>query len=160
MIRALVSVIAFLVFHGVYPQSKWNEEEREVIEAIEGYLAAWNSQNADKLLSYCDTEYDRIDARGNIYASREEILESYTKLFATRPPEGVERKLTYDIFAVRILSPNTAIVDAWYEVKGVGPRPEVTINGMNTVVLVKKNGNWLRVAHRQRIPFDPAWLKD
>lgn len=153
MLKTVTLLLFLSVCSFAQAQTRWNPEQQEVVAVIEGYLAAWNNSDAVKLMSFCDTDYDRIDARGNIYQGRESNLRHYTKVFSTPPDEGIERKLSYDIFSVRMLESNTAIVDARYTVSGVGPIPRRTIEGMNTVVLIKKQGQWLRVAHRQRIPF-------
>lgn len=152
MINAFTLLLLLSLDPFASAQAQWDPVQQEVVDAIEGYLAAWNSFDADKLMAFCDEDYDRIDARGNLYRGRQENLRHYNKVFATPPPEGVERKLTYEIFSVRIVAPEAAVVDARYSVKGVGPRPSLTIDGMNTVVLIKREGRWLRVAHRQRIP--------
>lgn len=152
MFRAIATIALMCISTSVLAQTKWSPEQQSVVDAIEGYLGAWNSSDAEKLASFCDEDYDRIDARGNIYRGREEVLRHYMKVFATPPPEGVERRLNYEIFSVRIVAPNTAIVDARYTVSGVGPQPSRTIEGMNTVVLIRKDGRWVRVAHRQRVP--------
>lgn len=153
MRKTSVLLLSLSVGSLVWAQPRWTPEQLQVVEAIEGYRSAWNSFDAARLVSFCDEDYDRIDARGNIYRGRDEILRHYTRVFASSPPEGVERKLTYDLISVRIVAPGTAVVDARYRVRGVGPRPRIPVEGMNTVVLIKKDGRWLRVAHRQRIPF-------
>lgn len=152
MFRTFTLLLSLGLCSWAWAQPQWTPEQLQVIEAIEGYRAAWNNFDAAKLASFCDVDCDRIDARGNIYRGREEILRHYSRVFATAPPEGVERKLEFDIISVRIVTPGTAVVDAHYRVQGVGPRPRIPVEGMNTVVLVKQAGQWLRVAHRQRIP--------
>ena len=140
-------------------QNQWTPEQQEVVEAIEAYLEAWNQFDAEALASRCRADCDRIDARGNIYQGRDAILDHYTRVFAEPPPEGIVRSLSYDIFSVRIVSPGVAIVDARYTLTSPPPMPEAApIHGMNTVVLVKTEGHWLRVAHRQRIP--PGTIDD
>jgi len=152
MVRVIAGTALVCISSSLVAQIDWSPEQQQVVDAIEGYLNAWNNSDAAKLASFCDKDYDRIDARGNIYHGREEILRHYTKVFATPSPEGVERRLKYELFSVRIVAPNTAIVDARYTVSGVGPEPSRTIEGMNTVVLIRKDDRWLRVAHRQRVP--------
>ncbi len=134
-------------------QDQWSPEKQEVVDAIEAYLEAWNQFDARALASLCRADCDRIDARGNIYQGRNAILDHYTRVFAESPPAGIVRSLSYEIFSVRIVSPGVAIVDTRYILRSPPPRPEAApIHGMNTVVLVKTDGRWLRVAHRQRIP--------
>lgn len=153
MNRIAILIGMFFCSFMVIGQSNWNKTQQEVADAIEGYLNAWNNHDAKKLASFCDEDYDRIDARGNIYHGRDKIFQHYKKVFDSPLPENLERKLEYDIISIRIITPNVAIVDANYMVRGVGPKPSMVIKGMNTVVLVNKKGVWLRVAHRQRIPF-------
>lgn len=136
-----------------FAQDQWTPQQQEVVDAMEAYLEAWNRFDAQALASLCRADCDRIDARGNIYRGRDAILDHYTRVFADPPPEGIVRSLTYEIFSVRIVSPGVAIVDARYTLRSPPPMPEAApIHGMNTVVLVKTDGRWLRVAHRQRIP--------
>ena len=80
-------------------------------------------------------------------SGQEAIREHYSHVFATPPPAGVERELSYDIFSVQLMTPTIAIVDAHYAVVGVGPRPNMPIKGMNTVVLIVKlvSGYALRI---------------
>jgi|GEM_PF-2724345 len=132
---------------------RWTPEQREVVAAIEGYLRAWNDQDADQLLAFCDGVYDRIDARGNVYATREAVHESYRRSFARATSD---LRLSYEVLAVRLLTPEVAIVDASYDLEDAPAAPGLRVRGMNTVVLVKRDGRWLRAAHRQRIPITPA----
>jgi len=136
-----------------FAQDQWTPDQQEVVDAIEAYLEAWNQFDAQALASLCRADCDRIDARGNIYQGRDAILDHYTRVFAEPPPEGIVRSLSYEILSVRIVSPGVAIVDARYTLRSPPPMPDgAPIHGMNTVVLVKTDGRWLRVAHRQRIP--------
>ena len=151
MTRALLLTLT-LHAHVAFPQTEWTADQREVVDAIEGYLKAWNDSDAEALASYCDVDCDRINARGTIWEGKDAILEHYTELFENAP-DGVERSLSYEIFSVRLITSDVAVVDARYELRGAPTVPPRTIRGMNTVVLVKKDGRWLRAAHRQRIPF-------
>lgn len=156
VLPSIVLCVAVTLMLGPIPafaQDEWDPEQQEVVDAIEAYLEAWNQFDAQALASLCRADCDRIDARGNIYRGRDAILDHYSRVFAVPPPEGIVRSLTYEIFSVRIISPGVAIVDARYTLRSPPPMPEAEpIHGMNTVVLVKTDGRWLRVAHRQRIP--------
>lgn len=132
--------------------TQWSPEQQEVVAAIDGYLEAWNAQDADRLISFCDEGYDRIDARGNVYDTREAVHESYREVFA-RAAAG--RRLSYEVLSVRLITPDVAVVDARYDLRNAPAAPEQRVEGMNTVVLVQRQGRWLRAAHRQRIPLSP-----
>ena len=130
----------------------WSPEQREVVQAINAYSDAWNDGDAERMAALCTLDCDRIGGRGQKLEGRAGILEHYRTAFATPPPEGVTRSLAYEITSVRMVSDQLAIVDARYRVIGLGPIPDRPFEGLNTVVLVKENGKWLRTAHRNWIP--------
>ncbi len=130
----------------------WTAQQQEVVDAIEDYLDAWNRFDASALAAQCRDDCDRIDARGNVHSGREAILRHYARIFDNPPPDGVERSLSYEIASVRFATDDVAIVDARYTLESPPPFPYDTIEGFNTVVLVKGDAGWQRVAHRNWVP--------
>ena len=151
--KILIAIVAFFICRVAIADNGWSPQQQEVVTAVEGYLNAWNSGDAELPASFCDVACDRIDARGNIYEGRDGILDNYTRVFSKPPPSGVERFLSYEIFSVKFATPDVSVVDANYALRGAPTDPPLTVRGMNTVVLVNKDGRWLRFAHRQRIPI-------
>ncbi|MDX1418629.1 MAG: SgcJ/EcaC family oxidoreductase [Rubricoccaceae bacterium] len=153
---ALFLVLGSWLCPAAAAQEDWTPEQLDVLAAVHAYLDAWNRSDAHALAALCRADCDRIDARGNVYRGKDAIFEHYARVFASPPPPGVTRSLAYDVFSVRIVAPDVAIVDARYTLRSPPPRPDATIEGMNTVVLVRTDGRWLRVAHRQRVPTSVA----
>jgi len=102
---------------------------------------------------------DRITARAVTLRGREAIRDHYRGLFARPPPQGVARRITYTDIAVRIVSDDAAVVDAAYEMIGVGPDPSLKVRGLNTVFMIKRDGAWLRAAQRNFVPTTPECVK-
>ena len=132
------------------------EDEAAVRRQIQGYLDAWNRGDADALASFVDDQGDRISARAVVLSGREGIRRHYARVFGSPAPEGHKRALTYHDIAVRVVSANSAVVDAKYEVRGVGPDPTLVVRGWSSVFMVKRDGVWLRAAHRNFGPPPPS----
>lgn len=80
-------------------------------------------------------------------------------VFSQPPPAGVERSLLYHDVGVRIVSPDAAVVDVLYEVSGIRAEVDFSVRGRNTVVMIKRDGRWMRAAHRNSLPIPPECLK-
>ncbi|MDA2929649.1 SgcJ/EcaC family oxidoreductase [Acidobacteria bacterium AH-259-O06] len=74
----------------------WSPEQQEVVDAINGYLDAWNREDAELVASFCDEDCDRINARGQVFRGRSAIYELYRRFFAD---PNIERRLTYEIIS-------------------------------------------------------------
>lgn len=134
-------------------------EESQIRAEIQGYLEAWNSGDADRLASFYTEDGDRANNRGDIFHGRVAILDHYKRVFAVSPPAGVERQLVYHRVDVRVVSPEAAVVDVQYEVSGISAEVDRSVRGRNTVFMVKRDGRWMRTAHRNSLPISPACLK-
>ena len=157
--RVVVLLIGIIVGFagGSISQPELNPTEREVADTVLAHVDAWNAHDAERLSALCDEEFDRISARAFVINGREEFRAYYEDFFAGAP-DGVERTLDYEIFSVRLITPDVAIVDARYVMTGAPTNPPRTVRGLNTTVLVKKNGRWLYAALRQSVPITPENL--
>lgn len=146
------AVIVALIASPTLASAQGSEsDEAKIRSQIEGYVDAFNRGDADALASYVDANGTRINASGRIFNGRSEIHSHYREVFSVAPPRGVRRHLSYDDINVRFITDDVAIVDARYEASGVGPDPTLVGRGRNTVVMVKRNGEWLRAAHRNHL---------
>lgn len=125
---------------------------------IQGYLEAWNSGDAERLVSFYTEDADRANNRGDIFHGRAAILDHYKRVFAVPPAHGVERRLVYHHVDVRVVSAEAAVVDVQYEVSGISTEVDRSVRGRNTVFMVKREGRWMRTAHRNSLPISPACL--
>jgi uncharacterized protein (TIGR02246 family) len=133
-------------------------DENEIRLEIQGYLEAWNSGDAQRLASFYTEDGDRANNRGDFFRGRAAILDHYKRLFANPPSSGSERRLVYDHVYVRVVSEDAAVVDVEYEVSGTSAEVDRSVRGRNTVFMVKRDGRWMRVAHRNALPVSPACL--
>jgi uncharacterized protein (TIGR02246 family) len=134
-------------------------EENQIRSEIQGYLEAWNSGDAERLASFYTEDGDRANNRGDIFHGRDAILDHYKRVFAVPPVPGVERRLVYLHVDVRVVSAEAAVVDVQYEVSGISAEVDRNVRGRNTVFMVKREGRWMRTAHRNSLPISPACLK-
>jgi uncharacterized protein (TIGR02246 family) len=135
------------------------DDEAQIRSEIDGYLNAWNAGDADALAAYYEVDGDRANNSGDVFRGRAAIRDHYRKVFSQSPPAGVERRLIYHDVGVRLLSLDAAVVDVDYEVSGVRAEVGFPVRGRNTVVLIKRDGRWMRAAHRNSLAISPDCLK-
>lgn len=135
------------------------EDENQIRDEIQGYLVAWNSGDAEKLASFYTEDGDRANNRGDIFRGRAAILAHYQRVFANPSSPAVARLLVYHDVNVRLVSAEAAVVDIQYEVSGIAAEVDRSVRGRNTVFMIKRDGRWMRTAHRNSLPLSPACLK-
>ena len=126
-------------------------DEAAIRSRIEAYLAAWNNGDADALAAFYDEDGDRVSNSGTVFRGRDAIRNHYLGVFASPPPEGLERKLTYGDISIRIVAPGAAVVDVDYELVGYRADIDFTTRGRTTVFMIKHDGEWWRTAHRNSL---------
>ena len=134
-------------------------DEGAIRAEIQGYLDAWNAGDAAGLASFYLEDGDRANNRGDVFHGRSAILDHYRNVFSVRPAGGVQRLLVYDQVDVRIVSSDAAVVDVQYEVSGISPEVDRSVRGRNTVFMIKREGRWMRAAHRNSLPVSAACLR-
>lgn len=133
--------------------------EAEIRAQFAGWLAAWENHDADAVASYYDDDADWTHAHGLTRHGRDAIHKRYTEVFSMSLPDGVEQTLSLEIIAVRMITDDVAIVDAQYEFSGLKAAPTLVGTGRTAVVMVKRDGTWLRSAQRNFIPITPECLE-
>lgn len=159
MKRVILPLVLLTVTSSHAAAQDWTPEQAEVVDAIRAYEKAWNDGDADAMAALCTSDCNRIGALGQRFEGKEGIRSHYKAFFATPLAEGIKRSLAYEITSVRMISDGVAIADANYRLVGLGPRSDLTVDGLNTVVLVKQDGKWLRTAHRNSSPHAPQALE-
>lgn len=159
MTRWLVVTAALVAFPAMVSAQGSPLDEAQIRAQIQGYVDAFNRGDADALASYVDVNGTRINASGRILDGKSAIQSHYLEVFSNPPPRGVRRHLSYDDVTVRFITNDVAVVDARYEASGVGPDPTLVGRGRNTVVMVKRDGKWLRAAHRNHLSITTECYK-
>lgn len=134
------------------------DDESEIRAEIRSYLEAWNAGNAERLASFYLEDGDRANNRGDLFRGRAAIHDHYAQVFANPPPEGIDRRLSYEQVDVRVVLPEAAVVDIRYVVSGISAEVDRSVRGRNSVFMVKHEGRWMRAAHRNSLPISPACL--
>jgi len=149
--RRLIVMITLAAFPTMASAQGSQQDEAQIRAQIQGYVDAFNRGDADVLASYVDANSTRINAAGRVFTGKAEIHSHYREAFSNALPPGVRRNLSYDDITVGFITSDVAIVDARYEVIGIGPDPSLIGRSLNSVVMVKRDGEWLRAAHRNHL---------
>lgn len=134
-------------------------DELDIRRQIEGWEAAWNQEDARAVADYYDEAADRTYAHGITRSGKSQIYDLYQEAFSADLPEDVEQKLSLEILSVRLLTGDVAVVDYAYHTTGIPIAPYLTVDGRTTVVMVKRDGIWLRSVQRNWIPTTPECMR-
>jgi uncharacterized protein (TIGR02246 family) len=134
-------------------------DEVIIRKQIEEWEAAWNQGDARAIADLYDEDADRTYAHGITRSGKSQIHDLYREAFSADLPDDVEQRLSLEILSVRLLTGDVAVVDYAYHATGIPIAPYLTVDGRSTVVMVKRDGTWLRSAQRNWIPTTPACMK-
>jgi len=158
----LASVVGFLSTLLV-PAASFAQEpspdELDIRRQIEKWESAWNQGDARAIAELYDEDADRTYAHGITRSGKSQIHDLYQEAFSTDLPADVEQKLSLEILSVRLLTGDVAVVDYAYHTTGIPIAPYLTVDGRSTVVMVKRDGTWLRSVQRNWIPTTPECMK-
>lgn len=135
------------------------DDELDIRRQIERWEAAWNQGGARAIADFYDEDADRTYAHGITRSGKSQIYDLYQEVFSADLPEDVEQKLSLEILSVRLLTGDVAVVDYAYHTTGIPIAPYLTVDGRSTVVMVKRDGKWLRSVQRNWIPTNPECMK-
>lgn len=143
----LSSALAFTAFAQEAPQS---EDQKAIRSTIEGYVQAFNAQDAPKLVSYWAENGDYIDLRGRMIKGRENILAEYDTFFKAFG----KATMTINVASLDFATEGTVIEDGIREVQFPENQPAREIR--YTAVHVKKDGKWLVQNVRDAVVFEES----
>lgn len=136
-------------------QNQSNPEDPNVAaitQAISSYSERLNRHDAHDIASLFAEDADFTNMRGVSHHGRKEIEAFYGTLFAG-PLKDVYR--TDTIKSIRILSPEIAAVDGFWEMRftrAADGSPNPVRNGLFDYVMTKQNGRWfITVFHESDI---------
>jgi uncharacterized protein (TIGR02246 family) len=126
-------------------------DERAIINLGNTFVTYWNQRDAEKLSGMWSLNGDIIHPDGTIERGPIAIMTNRAQLFARREYRMSRHPLR--ITMVRCLTPDMAVADGKWELRGVvdaAGKPVPPMEGQVTLV-VKRGGNWLIEAYRYTI---------
>lgn len=130
-----------------------NAQEAASAEDVFNELAAkwtevWNKGDMESLSALYAEDADFVNMDGSAYKGREAIA----KVFSESAFKGAQ--VSIERMHIRQIKPNIMVGDSKWAFTGVpeieGQKPPT--EGTSTVVVVNRDGNWVIVSHRSRIP--------
>lgn len=128
-------------------------DEEAIAQLDDRYREAWSNRDAKAIAALYTEDASGVGAMGETVSGRMAIEEEEAKGFAELP-EGAQ--LEFEQLSLRFIRPTIAIGDGAWTMSGLpeaegGPPTE----GLYTVVLAKKDGEWLYAAGLSRVPMVP-----
>ncbi|MEI7922582.1 MAG: SgcJ/EcaC family oxidoreductase [Planctomycetota bacterium] len=118
-------------------KSAWNDQQKQVVEAIDRYTLAFNKLDTKLLASFFSDDARLVGVDGAIFEGRDAILGLFQEGFRGNP--GL--KMTNDVRNIRILSDTVAIEEGFSSTTTeVDKKPSVVAYH---VVHVKRDGHWV-----------------
>ena len=114
-----------------------NDAQQAVRQAIKAYVDAINAGDFKAVARFWTADGDYADPTGRVFTARKVIEEELAKRFAGPG----HPKLSVDVAAVRLISPDVAIEDGQAEVTPAGGGPPT--RGHYTATWVRQQGKWL-----------------
>jgi uncharacterized protein (TIGR02246 family) len=111
-------------------------QTKELQDAIDKYVAAYNTGSVDQVMSHWAENADFVDIRGRFHEGRDLVSALFRRGFANNPG----RQLKLEPAARKFLSPDVAMDDGILELTGADGEKD---RGRYTVVWTKVNGKWL-----------------
>jgi len=136
-----------------------NSDELAIRKEIKSWEAAWNEGDARVIAELYDEDADRTYAHGVTRSGKSQIHDLYQEAFSADLPEDVEQTLSLEIISIRLLTTDIAVVDYAYSATGIPIAPYLTVEGRSTVVMINRDGRWLRMVQRNWIPTTPDCMR-
>jgi uncharacterized protein (TIGR02246 family) len=112
------------------------------------WTEAWNKGDMESLSALYAEDADYVNMDGSAYKGREAIVQ----IFSESPYKGAQ--ISIERMHIRLIKPNIMVGDSKWAFTGVaeveGQKPPT--EGTSTAVVVNRDGNWVIVSHRSRIP--------
>jgi uncharacterized protein (TIGR02246 family) len=133
-----------------------SKDEAEISKVLAAFVEAWNKHDAKAFSMVFAEGADFTNVRGMSASGRAEIEQFHAPLFATRFKD-TSQKMTKT--KIRLIRPDVAAVDAWWEMTGVkGPEgQDIPLRrGLLNLVMTKEGEKWLiMVMHNMDLPSSP-----
>jgi uncharacterized protein (TIGR02246 family) len=137
----------------------YGEDARQIRALQEQFTEAWNRGDAEGMARIFADDGDFVNPAGRVARGRDEVERLYR--------EDHEAAFRGSRFAstcgqVRFLTRDVAELDCRFQVSGVrGPEGRLmTMRGLYTVVLARRDGEWRTVTARAMIPMpDPGEMR-
>ena len=131
-------------------------DAKAIRQLYAGYDAAWNKGDLRGLAMVWAADADHVEPDGRVIKGRTAIEKDLRQRFAT-DLKGTRSQQT--ITAIRLITPDVAVVDASYEVSGARDAQGQSLpalQGHYVDIWVKHDGKWHIVADRPIVPAATA----
>jgi uncharacterized protein (TIGR02246 family) len=154
MRRSLVRIFlpAFLLCVLTAPAVLGSDGDEAAIRKVHAdFAAAWNRHDAAALAADWTASADLINPEGRWAKGKAELQKNFAEEQA-----GVFKSSTFTstVQSVRFLNPQTAIVDAAFEIQNATPpdSPPMTQKGLYKAFMVKESGKWRTASVMAMVP--------
>ena len=136
---------------GVAGAKAQTSDETAIRKVFADFAEAWGRDDAKSMASHWADDGDLINPTGRRANGRAEIEKLFTDEHATLF-KGTH--ITFSEGTIRFAKPDVAVPTSDYEVPGAHPPngAEMTMKGIVTSVMVKKNGKWWILSTRPMVP--------
>jgi uncharacterized protein (TIGR02246 family) len=124
--------------------------EGEIRAVAEAFVTAFNKGDAEAVANLWTRGGDHVGPRGNLTKGRQSIQKRYEEFFGVNP----EVRLKVTITGVRVIGPDTAILDGIPEIQPPLQGPPVQARA--TIILVKHDQRWLIESARDMMIHTPS----
>lgn len=124
-----------------------SDDETKIRQVLTGLTTAWNNHHAKSFSEIFTNDADFTNVRGEYFHGKNEIEAHHEPVFSTRFKDSY---LNITGTKTRFIKPDTAAVDALWEMKGIKGTDgkEASEKGLMNFILTRNNDQWLiLVAH-------------
>lgn len=149
----LLAVAVFLTAPLSAADKKGRTGDEEAIKKVfADFAAAWEKGDPKAMSMFWAEDGDLINPAGRVAKGRAEVEKLFVEERPTNPP-----RITFTVNEIRFLKRDVAVYNASFELSGVrgADGKEMTMKGLITCVMAKKNGKWWTVAARPMVPLGP-----
>ena len=126
-------------------------DEAAIRKVFADFAEAWGRDDAKSMASHWAVDGDVINPPGRRANGRAEIEKLFAEEHAT-VFKGTH--ITFSEGTIHFVKPDVAVFTSDYEIPGAHPPngAEMTMKGIVTSVMVKKNGRWWTLSARPMVP--------
>ena len=149
----LACILILLAFPAGVVAKSQASDEAAIRKVFSDFAEAWGKDDAKSMASHYAADGDIINPMGRRANGREQI----EKLFADEHATTFKgTHITFSEGTIHFVTPDVAVFTSNYEVPSAhGPNGEMTLSGIVTSVMVKKQGKWWNSCTRPMVPVTP-----
>lgn len=138
---ACTFICTLLTYQAAAQQLDTAREKQAIIKLVKNYEDAWNRHDAKGLADNYDTDATWVNWFGAYYIGRKDIENHYDTVHTTY--FKTSQYYTRSIEDISFIKPDIAISHVRTGLSGDSRFPGQTFEFRRTIILVKRNNNWL-----------------